>query len=55
MCGSREMQMGVVGCILTSDDTGEVEKKQFCGRPYLLLTELRNHPVNTGEAWTGGI
>ena len=47
--GSREMHMGDAGCMLASDDTGEMKKKPFCGRSYILLMELGNHPVNIGE------
>ena len=43
------MHMGDAGCMLASDDTGEMKKKPFCGRSYILLMELGNHPVNTGE------
>lgn len=34
--------MGGAGYIFASDDT----KKQFCGRSYILLMELGNHPMN---------
>lgn len=36
------MWMGDMGYTLARDDT----KKRFCGRSYILLMELGNHPMN---------
>lgn len=39
--GSREAQVGHAGYVLASDETGEMRKRRFCGKSYILCKEDR--------------